>query len=304
MDYAYAVGRVRANEYTIPNEALFAALRSAPSYAAAAQLLRGIGWSLPAERAGLLPYLEQMELDCWQLQESCAPNAELLSALILPNDFFNLKAALKAVFSGLEPLDYLKKAAPTEPALVARCVKNKRLEELPAHLIPAAKQAYDALTRLGSGQQAELAIDREAIRELLRRARESGISALRLWAEHYAAAASVKTALRCARAGKEHDFIAAALADCPGLAAGKLAQAALEGKKSVAALLRSAGYTALAPAVEGGKPSALDDCLEELPASLTEGAKSVAFGPEPLLAFYLLKLQAIKRVRRILCAAG
>ena len=100
-EYAYAVARIRANEVNLLTPAETEQLILAESYEAALRLLGDKGWHTDGVGHDYAPMLEEHVNAAWQLLKESAPDASLLDALVINNDFFNLKAALKAKFSDL-----------------------------------------------------------------------------------------------------------------------------------------------------------------------------------------------------------
>ncbi|MDR3344052.1 MAG: V-type ATPase subunit [Oscillospiraceae bacterium] len=307
-EYAYAVARVRANEHSLLSAAELDALIAAPSYDAAVQQLRGKGWALhttPVTAADdIFALWEEMDVAVWRLLEESAPDIKLFYPLIAANDFFNLKAALKAVFSGLEPESYCRTPSVTPLELIAEAAAQKRFELLPTHLREAAEAAYDALARVGSGQLAEIIIDRAALNNTLQLAREGQIPQLVQWAEQLAAAANIKIALRCAQTGKSLDFTLRAMGQGSWLDNKQLTAAALEGHKALADYLRTTPCAAAAEALSlaQGSRAALERWSDSISPLLLAQAQSTAFGPAPLIAYYLRGRAELKTVRIILLA--
>mgnify|MGYP001371672117 CR=1 FL=1 len=94
-EYAYAVARIRANEVNLLTPAETEQLISAESYEAALRLLGDKGWHTDGVGHDYAPMLEEHVNAAWQLLKESAPDASLLDALVINNDFFNLKAALR-----------------------------------------------------------------------------------------------------------------------------------------------------------------------------------------------------------------
>ena len=108
--------------------------------------------------------LEEHVNAAWQLLKESAPDASLLDALVINNDFFNLKAALKAKFSDLDPSDYVVKPSVWDPAEIIGCVERNELDSLPECMRDCAQAAYDAIVKLESGRLADTAIDTAALK--------------------------------------------------------------------------------------------------------------------------------------------
>ena len=195
-EYAYAVARIRANEVNLLTPAETEQLISAESYEAALRLLGDKGWYTDGVGHDYAPMLEEHVNAAWQLLKESAPDASLLDALVINNDFFNLKAALKAKFSDLDPSDYVVKPSVWDPAEIIGCVERNELDSLPECMRDCAEAAYDAIVKLESGRLADTAIDTAALKTRKQFAEKSGSSLLMKEVELSCAAADIKTALR------------------------------------------------------------------------------------------------------------
>lgn len=206
-EYAYAVARIRANEVNLLTPAETEQLISAESYEAALRLLGDKGWHTDGVGHDYAPMLEEHVNAAWQLLKESAPDASLLDALVINNDFFNLKAALKAKFSDLDPSDYVVKPSVWDPAEIIGYVERNELDSLPECMRDCAQAAYDAIVKLESGRLADTAIDTAALKTRKQFAEKSGSGLLMKEVELSCAAADIKTALRCASAGRTAQYI-------------------------------------------------------------------------------------------------
>ena len=134
-EYAYAVARIRANETKLLTRADIDQLIEAESYEAAVRLLADKGFAVP-EKGESFDIAEKDLSGAWELIEECAPDAELLEALVIANDFTNLKAAVKCVFSDLDPAAYYIYPCVTDTAVMTEAIKNNDLELLPEYRAP------------------------------------------------------------------------------------------------------------------------------------------------------------------------
>ena len=174
-EYAYAVARVRANEVNLLSPAETEQLITAESYDAALRLRGDKGWHTDGGGHDYAPMLEEHMSEAWQLLEESAPDASLLDALVINNDFFNLKAALKAKFSDLDPADYVVRPSVWNPEEIIGCVVQNELDSLPECMRECAKAAYDAIGKLESGRLADTVIDTAALKTRKQFAEKSGI---------------------------------------------------------------------------------------------------------------------------------
>lgn len=300
-EYAYAVARIRANEVNLLTPAETEQLISAESYEAALRLLGDKGWHTDGVGHDYAPMLEEHVNAAWQLLKESAPDASLLDALVINNDFFNLKAALKAKLSDLDPSDYVVKPSVWDPAEIIGYVERNELDSLPECMRDCAQAAYDAIVKLESGRLADTAIDTAALKTRKQFAEKSGSGLLMKEVELSCAAADIKTALRCASADRTAQYIKNALCPCESLNSDELIHAAFEGVDAVADMLANTELGSLADSLKEGL-TAFEKKCDELSAQQMTEAKYTAFGPDPLAAYYNAVETETKNVRVILSA--
>lgn len=298
-EYAYAVARIRANESGLMDTASLEQLIEAPNYSAAVRLLADKGWSVP-EKGQSFDICEKELSRVWRLICECAPDESLLQALVIGNDFSNLKAAVKATFSSLDASQYLTYPCVFDPNELADAVRAKNFDALAPYLRECAGKAYDCVVTLESGQLAEVAIDRASLNTRLQYASCSGSELLVRVTRLVCAVANLKVALRCAAIGKSMEFARDAMCECDAADFDEILEAAYAGKP-------------LKPLLMNGELEVLADCADKdfselemkcdnTVVELIESAKYETFGPDPLVAFYLAKQAEVRNVRIILSA--
>lgn len=297
-DYTFAVARIRANETKLLTPAQLSQLIAAADASEVRRLLADRGWRMP--EAGEKGDPAQAALaEAFALIEACAPDPALPAALAVGNDFTNLKAAIKCVFSDLDPADYVTLPALTDPALIAKAIAEAAFGRLPAHLQAPAQAAYRAVAELSSGQKAELILDRAALETRTAFAAKSGSELLVRITALATLLANLKIALRCRRLGKSEAFALEAMA--AGDPAPAEIYAACRDPKSAAAFLAGTAYADLAEAA-GESFTALEKAGDNRIVAMLQDAKYEIFGPDPLVAYYYAKVAETKNVRIILSA--
>jgi len=273
-DFAYAVARIRAREPDLMRAADMEQLLSAPDPAAAESLLAGKGY--PVE-LGLDAALHAKAARAWQLvaellpQPGAAPpGTGILDFLIVKNDFHNLKAQVKAIFTAGGAESYLVRPTVFDPDEVGELLRAKRFAGLPACMAACAQEAYELLARTMDGQLADAVIDRQCLETILAMAGGSAFAAG--LAEKICAFANARIALRAEKTHKL-GLLEQALCSVPA------AEIPAEAKQSSAEFEKYC-----------------DDALMEyaLPA------KWKCFGPEPLIAYFLAVEAEIKTVRIVM----
>lgn len=297
-EYSYAVGRIRANELKLLSKADYEQLIGAADKNAVIRFLIDKGWQLP-ENA--VPSSTERELEAvWRLFCESAPDASLLDALIIGNDFYNLKAAIKATFSDLPAESYFTYPSLCPGETVAQAIKTKQFDLLPPFLRGCAEKAYEAITALQSGQLAEIIIDKASLSARLEAAKKAKSGLLTEIIGVQCAQANIKVALRCAATGKSAQFALDAMCPCPYLDNGTLVACASDSGK-IADYIETTPLAALADSLRKGF-SAFEKKCGEYTLGLLEKSKWTVFGPDPLVSFWFTKVGEIRNVRLILSA--
>ncbi len=300
-EYAFGVAKIRANELTLLTASDIDNLAAAQDYSSALRILADKGWDVPENSTSFAPMLEKAEDDTWQLVCVCMPDVHVLDSLVFPNDFYNLKAAIKSAFSDLEPKDYFIKPYVTDPSVIAQAIEKKDFDLLPDYLKQTAKDAYDAVVRVENGRLADIIIDKASFNTSLACAKRSGNAVLLALAELNCAAANIKVAFRSARLGKDIDFMLRCMADCDTIDNKRLAAAALEGKEAFSSYLLVTQYAEAAEKLADSTASFEKWCDDAVMGRI--GVKRLAaFGPEPIIGYYLARQAEVRNVRIILSA--
>ncbi|HZK38860.1 MAG TPA: V-type ATPase subunit [Clostridia bacterium] len=301
-EYAYGVARVRVNENSLLSAADTEQLISAPTYKDALRILADNGWKAPEDNeADFAEMLENEALKTWQLLTESVPDIRELDALVISNDFHNLKAALKAMFSDEESSVFFigPSAIPTE--IIAEAVETKRFEMLPEYMQAAAEAAYDAVVRLKSGRIADILLDVSALNTKLQMSKDSGSPLLLEITQLNNAMTNIKTAVRCAKMGKDAEFTKRAMCESEILDNDTLIEAALSGKVKLVQYLLTSFVEGAAEQLEIGAVE-FEKWCDDVIGEKVQSAKFTAFGLDPIVAYYINKDTEIRNARIILSA--
>ena len=268
--YTYAVARIRANELGLLSAADMEQLLSAPDLAAAESVLSARGYAMGL---GLEAALHAKTAETWQLIAEILPQPGELDFLIVRNDFHNLKARLKAMFTQGAPRAPLLFPTVFDDSEIGALLEAKQFGGLPACMAGCGCEIYELLARTMDGQLADAAIDRQCLETILSMANVTGSDFLKGLAQKMCAFANAKIALRGEKTGKDRAFLDRALCNCPP------AEIPQEARQSAAAFEKYC-----------------DDALIEyaLPA------KWKHFGVEPVAAYWLAREAEIKNVRIVM----
>lgn len=298
-EYAYGVARIRANELSLLSPSDIEQLISSRSYESALRITGDKGWD--TSYAALSEMLEKEAEKTWQLLGECAPDISLLEALVTENDFYNLKAAIKATVSGHEAAQYMAAPFSVEPKLIMEAVQLNSFDSLPLHMQGAAKSAYEAVSAYESGMLADIRIDKACLEAKAEMSKKAQSPLLEKICAVLCGAANVKIALRGTTGNKSREFIREAMVEGGPLEQGRLIECAAKGAESVADYLSG---TLLSPAASALKKSLteFERKCDLLILSLLKSAAYETFGPDPLVAYYYNREFEIKNVRIILSA--
>jgi V/A-type H+-transporting ATPase subunit C len=232
-----------------------------------------------------------------------------LETLTYLNDWHNLKAAVKLVYSGMtddEPENVAERErcfAPSDKVTadaLLKAIGSNSYAELPLDMQTPAKDAMNALAELGSGQLSDMIIDRAALLGFHNAAVATGFDVLREWADFIVDTGNIQSALRLRLANKSPEFMRETL-----IPAGTLSIDALtaDGDGAVEAEARAKGYAGAAEALETGSFEFEEWKTKWLNNKLRRELSSI-FGLTVIIAFAMLRLEDIRAVRRIAGAQG
>jgi len=301
IEYAYGVARIRANENSLLSAADTEQLITASSYNDALRILADNGWKVPESGTEFSEMLENESKITWQLLMEAAPDIGELDALIIPNDFHNLKAALKATFSNETPSDFFIEPSVVPTELINEAAGAMRFELLPEYMHKPAQDAYDAIVRLKNSRLADIYLDVAALNTKIEMAKKSGSGLLLEISQLTGAAANIKSALRCAKIGKDAEFMGRVMCDCEILDNGEIIDAVLSGEPELINYIASTSLESAAEQLKSGSV-AFEKWCDEAIAEKVQNAKFTAFGPDPIIAYYIHKDAEIKNARIILSA--
>ena len=296
-EYAFAVARVRANEPALLTEDDIGLLISAENEQSALRILADRGWDEPADGKDIF---DLQAAKAWDMIERSVPDPALLEAMVIGNDFFNVKAAIKAVFSDIDPEEYMASPCLCDTKTVIKAVTENDFSLLPDYLAEYADTAYHRISGGESGQSAEMILDKASLEKRLALAEKSECSLLTDIVKLGAVLSDIKIAKRCAHTGKKRETALESMCPVEGLDIEAFVRAAYEGKE-IREIIADAGFTEIAPLADGDF-SALEMKCDNLITEMIKKAKYDAFGPDPVVAYYYAKLAEIKNVRIILSA--
>lgn len=299
LDYAYCVARLRANEAFMLNKAFMMKLCESGSLDRALSLLSEEGWIKKKGTVKEIISLKNREL--WSLLNESVPDKRELDVFCVLNDFFNIKAAVKCLFSGAQPTDYYLYPTSVDLQELTERIKLHDFSSLKIRGADRAESAYNTALITENGQSAEIIIDRGAVDCLREYARVKKSALANEICGFLCDTANIKIALRINLLGKGKDFAQAALGDCFHLDRKRLLELASGEREELYAYLSSTEYAEGAALYRKGM-SLYEKWCDDRVIEKVSGAKYTAFGFDPVCAFYYGKQSEIKSVSMILSA--
>lgn len=294
-DFAYAVARIRSNELKLLTQQDIDGLLYADSYESCLARLADKGWGSSDRDENDILAAESDKL--WALIEEILPESPVFDSLKLPNDYHNLKAALKARLIQTDWENYQIQPSTLDAETISSAVESKDFELLPEKMSKAAAEAYDALISWGDGQQCDMILDAASLTAAIDAAKPYG-GVLLEFAELNAFRADIRVAVRCARMKKPLNIIRPALAECSAVNADDLAAAAVQGEQAICDLLLQTDREA-GEALREGLGTFEKLCDARMDARL-EYTKYISLGVEPIVSYIHARQKEMRQVRIIL----
>lgn len=299
LDYAYCVARLRANESYMLNKAFMMKLCESESVEKALSALTEEGWI--KEKGSIKTILSQKNKELWTLLSESVPDKRELDIFCVLNDFFNIKTAVKCLFSGAEPTDYYLYPSSVNLGELTEKIKLHDFSSLKIRGADTAEKAYKTALITGNGQSAEIIIDRGAVDCLCGYAKEKKSTLANEICGFLCDTANIKIALRINALGKNRDFAEESVGNCFNLDRKTLINLALSEKEELYAYLLSTEY-ANGVALYRESTALYEKWCDDRIIEKVSKAKYTAFGFDPVCAFYYGKQNEIKSVSMILSA--
>ncbi len=298
--YIYAVARVRSRELSLLNESVIAQLCASPDEEDCLRILNEKGWGnsdLPSEEM-----FREEEKKTWAFIRELVPDQmQVFDVFRLANDYHNLKAAIKeSVIDGEHP-GIIVEGGTLNAETLMTAMDESDYEALPESMREVAREAKETLLQTRDGQLCDVMIDKAAMEAVREAGKATGEKLLEDYGELICATGDIKIAVRCARTGKDRQFLMKALAPCSSLDIELLADAAAAGMDAVYAYLDHTVYASAADELKQSLASFVRLCDNRMIETIRPEIHN-PFGIGPIAAYILARDNEIKTVRIILAA--
>lgn len=297
--YTYAVARIRALEASLFSSSTIEQLLACKDEAACLRFLQEKGWGGTDTPQSADAILTKEREKIWENIRGMGVDMDVFAVLSYPNVFHNLKAAVKAVYTGKENLPVFYKDGLIEKNEMLRALKDRDYGALPKMMREAAQEAMETLMHSGDGQLCDVIIDRACMDAMLAAGQSAKDSVIRDYAESTIAVTNIKIAVRAAKTGKSIEFMKRAMAPCREINIEKLMTAALGGMDAVIEYLEHHGYGEAVLSLRDSL-SAFERWCDNRIIQAMKPQKMNAFSVGPLVAYVIARENEIKTVRIIL----
>jgi len=293
--YAYAVARIRSKELTLLSKSDIDQLMNCKSEKECLRLLTDKGWGQSGEE-NVEQLLAGERTKTWDLMSELVEDMSIFHTFLYSNDFHNLKAAIKQVYTGSNLEDIYIGSGTVKPELFQTAVREHDFTILPEHFRACAEDAYQVLMHTGDSQLCDIIIDKAALETIYQNGKASGNELLSEYAELKVASADINIAIRSCKTGKDKIFMERALAKCDTIDIKKLTTAVLEGEDAIYQYLANTVYADAVLALKES-PSAFERWCDNLIIKHISPQKYNPFTVSPLAAYVLARENEIKTVR-------
>ncbi|MDD3362036.1 MAG: V-type ATPase subunit [Hespellia sp.] len=298
-NYTYAVARIRALEVTLFSNATIDQLMACRTYEECLQFIADKGWGDSDTGLNAEAMLTREEEKIWEVMREMRVDMSVFDVLSYPNQFHNLKAAIKEVCTETVNPGIFYDDCEIGGEEMLEIIRNKDFIRLPDNMQAAAKEAYDTLLHTRDGQLCDVIIDRATMEAVYEAGRQAKDDIMKNYAEDTVAIADIKIAVRSAKTAKSIEFMRRAMAQCASLSVDQLSKAALAGEAAIAEYLLGTAYAGGAEALKES-PSAFERWCDNRVIQTIQPQKYKAFTIGPLVAYVLARQNEIKTVRIIL----
>ena len=293
--YAYAVSSVRTAENNLLTKQFLDRLMTEKDELS---LLcdRGI---VPRDCNDLFYGISENLENAWDFLSDVAPDIKKLYFLIVKNDFHNAKAVMKGIMSNHDGREYFVSPSIVEKGVLYDAVTKKDYDSLPGFLGGCLSKAYEILTSTKDGRLFDMFMDTSSLRAMIHLSIESENDFCRKFANELVAVTDIKIALRASAVNQSGAFYDYAFCENDCIDTDGLKKACQRGTDEVLSFLSNTKYKELADGYKKSFASFEKKCDDYI-MSITDRAKYVSFGIEPLVSYYYAKETECKMLRIVL----
>ena len=298
--YTYAVARVKVREMNLLTSADIRQLVSAKSYDDAIRLLSDKGFDGGGSFSSYDGLLSREQKKLWDFISELTDDLSVFDVFRTEKDFHNVKAAIKAHFSGSAPENIYLSGGTVDVEKIINAVKNRDFSVLPRVLSVPSEDAVSILNKTGDGQKCDIVLDKAMINAKISAAEKTGNEFLVGYAKLFADISALKVAVRCCEIGKNREFAEFALPEC-SFDKAELVEVVTSGREALFEFLNKTQFSDAAQ-YTGDSYSAFERWCDNRIMNYIKDQKSNYFTIAPVAAYILARENEIRVVRIILSA--
>ena len=304
-DYLTISARIRAMENKLVTRERMERMLEARTGDEAAKVLVECGYEelTALTHAGLDEMLAKARAELYAELRRAVPDPRLVELFQMKYDYHNAKTLIKAAAVGAEADRLLMEGGRWSAAQVKEAFQRDSLRDFTDAFRRAVVQAREVLNAGNDPQLADFALDRAYFAEMTAAAKAVGSPFLEGYVRLLIDATNLRSAVRCARMGKENDFLAQVL--LPGgnvevhtftqRKGGDLASVFRAGPLSGAAEL---GAALAAPG--SGELTAFERACDDAVMAYLAGARRIPFGEQAVIGYLYARESEATAIRTIL----
>ena len=296
--YTYAVARIRAKENSLLSIQDLEQVLSAKSEKEAVLILADKGFDGDGNYSSPEALLTEETNKTKRLIEELLGDVSVFDVFLYPDDFHNLKAAIKADVTG-DRDGIFASGGSVDVDIIKNAIKLRDFSILPEMMRDVAEEAIDVLLKTGDGQKMDMIVDKACLEQIKKAGALSGNEMIKNYTELTVALSNIKIAARGAVMKKSADFIERALAKCDTIDSSSLSLAAAEGEEDLYEYLSRTPYEGAKEALKISFSEFEKWCDNVIMAEIKK-QKANPFTIAPVAAYYLAREIEIKAVRIVL----
>ncbi len=299
LSYEFSIGSVRAKENSMFTGSDIEHMLGCKNVGELCRYLTDKGYG---EGGNIEEILDSHTAMLWKYLKSVAPDFEIFSPFIYPNDIHNLKAVLKSTMSGRQYKDLILQPCSIEPEVLVKAVENRRFSNLPEWLREPCDKAYEALAHTGDARLSDAVLDKAVMQQMLSRAEALHSEFVSAYFKTTVFYNNIKIAIRASRTGTDRTFLSSAFCDVEDFPKQSVIEASLKGIGVLTDMLSKLSAYGCGKAMEEYKisPSSFERFVDNRLIAMTkESCKRSGDGAEPLIG-YLIGSEAEKKVIHII----
>lgn len=304
-DYLFLSAYLRAKESKLLSSERIGRMLDAVDAEDAGKILEECGYSVESELtlSRLEQTLSERRREVFAELLYLAPAPEIINAFIIKYDYHNIKVLLKAEGAGVDGGLLFSPSGRVSAAALSEAYKSEDYSELPPKLAAAIMAGKNVLSETGDPQLSDFYVDRVYFEELSQLTKGAGSRFLSGYVRLLIDSANLRSAVRCARMGKDFAFLEKVQIPGGDAPAASVSAAALGGENlapffSDSPLLSAAEEGT--KCLSGGSLTIFEQLCDNALISYISRAKSVSFGEQPLVAYICAIEAEIMAVRIIM----